>query len=182
MKRPIFLIPFALSAASCGERNLMGEELWDDDKLEQAEVGFGWNYNLNRPDALSRYVEIFIQPNGSSVIQIGEYKVDAAPSVIDRYEGQLDAKNATIIKRSLANLRSSGSSIPYATLPGCPMVFPISVEYYVGFSGGEAAAVTVVEHTCHTPETAKAREILIKALGAFPQLDQSRLRAGQEHF
>ena len=174
----LFLAVLALSVTGCADRNLVGEEVWPDERLAQAEVGFGWNYEVGTEEAPSRSIDILVQPDNSYKIQISEYRMGAEPETLSRSEGNLAPETAKKPRRSLAQLRSEKGPDLFTTLPDCPEWAHPAIEYYVGFELSQEVALTVIERHCKTPETVEGRKIVTNAFALFPEVDHQRLVAG----
>jgi hypothetical protein len=168
----------ALGAAGCADQNLVGEEVWADQRLAQAEVGFGWNYEVEGKEAPSRNIDVLIRPNNSYQIQIIGYRSEAEPEILKRTEGNLAPAVATRLRRSLAQLHSGNGLDLFTTMPDCPEWSHPAIEYYVGFDIAENPTLTVIERRCETPEALEGRRIVSEAMAAFPQVDRTKLVAG----
>lgn len=177
--RPILsLAILAICTAGCAEQNLMGEKVWADERLAQAEVGFGWNYDVENEGAPSRNIDVLIQPDNSYQIQILEYRSEAEPLILNRTDGNLAPTMATRLRTSLETLRSGNGLDLFTTMPDCPEWSHPAIEYYVGFKIAEKPTLTVIDRRCETPETLEGRRIVSEAMAAFPQLDRTKLVAG----
>jgi hypothetical protein len=182
MRPNLFIAILALGIVGCSERNLLGEQVWSDARLAEAEVGFGWNYDVESEGVHYRHVDITIQPDSSYEIQLREYRYGTKPQILDQSKGTLAPELATQLRRNLAQLRSQGGPDLFTTLPGCPELSHPPIEYYVGFQSVEETALTVIERGCETPEAIEAQKIVTKALAAFPKVDRTKLVAGQVEF
>ncbi len=178
MYRAFFLVVLAFGISGCNDRNLLGEQVWPDEQLAQAEVGFGWNYEIVGGDRRLGNVNVIIKPDNSFEIQISEYQNEAEPDILSQIDGSLAPKVATRLRRDLAQLRSSDGEEVFTTLPNCPMRLPPTIDYYVGFKTSKNSIVTVIERDCDTPETIAGRKIISDAMAVFPQIDRKRLVAG----
>lgn len=178
MHRVLFITIVALGTTGCSDRNLVGEQVWPDERLAQAKVGFGWNYEVESDEAPSRNIDVAIQPNNSFEIQISEYGSEAGLENLSRAEGSLAPADVTRLRRSLAQLRSGNGADLFTSLPNCPKRSHPAIEYYVGFEIAQERTVTVIERSCETPETLEGRKIISEAMAAFPQVDRTKLVAG----
>lgn len=178
MRPGLLLAILALGTVGCADHNLLGEDIWPDERLARAEVSIGWNYEVESQRAPSRNVDILIRPNDSYQIEILEYQDEAPPETLNRAEGKLSPKAAARLRRSLARLRSDNAQDLFTTMPGCPEWSHPAIEYYVGFEIDEKPALTVLDNHCETPETVEGRRLVSEALAAFPQVNRTRLLAG----
>lgn len=177
--RPAFLLAsIALFAAGCSDQNLLGEEVWTDGRLAQADVGFGWNFDVESEKAPSRNLDVLIHSDNSYQIEIIEYRNEAPPETLSRAEGKLAPTTATRLHRSLARLRSGSAEDLFTSMPGCPEWSHPAIEYYVAFEIDEKPALTVLDLRCETPETVEGRQIISEAMAAFPQVDRAKVLAG----
>lgn len=181
--RPVLVLAvLALSLAGCADHNLVGEQVWPDERLAQAEVGFGWNYEVESEQTPSRNIDVLIQPDNSYQIEIIEYRSEAEPEVLNRTEGNLVPEVATRLRRTLAQLRSGNGLDLFTTMPGCPEWSHPAIEYYVGFEIAEKPILTVIDRRCETPETLEGRKIVSEAMATFPQVNRTKLAAGSVDF
>ncbi|WP_143737109.1 hypothetical protein [Erythrobacter tepidarius] len=178
MQPAFFLASLALCAAGCSNQNLLGEEVWTDEQLAQADVRFGWNFEVECEEAPSRNLDVLIHPDNSYQIEIIEYRNEAPPETLSRADGKLAPMTATRLRRSLALLRSDNAQDHFTSMPGCPEWSHPAIEYYVGFEIDEKPALTVLELHCETPETVEGRRIISEAMAAFPQVDRTKVLAG----
>jgi hypothetical protein len=177
--RPAFLLAsIALCAAGCSAPNLLGEEVWTDERLAQADVGFGWNFEVESVEAASRNLDVLIYPDNTYQIEINEYRKEAPLETLSRVEGKLAPATAARLRRSLARLRSGNAEDIFTSMPGCPEWSHPAIEYYVAFEIDEKPALTVLDLRCETPETVEGRQIISEAMAAFPQVDRKRVLAG----
>ena len=178
MRPAFFLVILALCVAGGSDQNLLGEEVWTDKRLAQADVGFGWNFEVESEEAPSRNLEVLIHPDNSYQIEIIEYRNEAPPETLSRVEGKLVPITANRLRRSLARLRTDNAQDLYTSMPGCPEWSHPAIEYYVGFEIDEKPALTVLDLRCETPEAVEGRQIISEAMAAFPQVDRTKLLAG----
>lgn len=177
--RPILVLAIiSLGTAGCSNHNLLGEEVWADERLAQAKVGFGWNYEVESEEASSRNIDILIQPDNSFQISISEYRNDAELELLNQDVGNLAPAAATRLRRKLAQLRSGNEAELFTTMPGCPAWSHPAIEYLIGFETAEARTVTIIERGCETPGTVEGRKIISDAMVAFPQIVRAKLVAG----
>ena len=178
MRPAFFLVSLALGAAGCSDQNLLGEEVWSDERLAQADVGFGWNFEVESEESPSRNLDVLIHPDNSYQIEIIEYRNEASPETLSRADGKLPAITANRLRRNLARLRSGNAQDLFTSMPGCPEWSHPAIEYYVAFEIDEKPALTVLDLRCETPETVEGRQIISEAMAAFPQVDRKRVLAG----
>ncbi|MXO50073.1 hypothetical protein GRI42_01995 [Erythrobacter gaetbuli] len=178
MRPAFFLAILALGAAGCSDQNLLGEEVWSDERLAQADVGFGWNFEVESEESPSRTLNVLIHPDNSYQIEIIGYRNETPPETLSRADGKLLPITANRLRRSLARLRSDNAQDLFTSMPGCPERLHPAIEYYVGFESGEKSALTVLDPQCETPETVEGRRIIAEAIGVFPQVDRTKVLAG----
>ena len=157
---------------------MLGEEVWTDERLAQADVGFGWNFEVESVEAASRNLDVLIYPDNTYQIEINEYRKEAPLETLSRVEGKLAPATAARLRRSLARLRSGNAEDIFTSMPGCPEWSHPAIEYYVAFEIDEKPALTVLDLRCETPETVEGRQIISEAMAAFPQVDRKRVLAG----
>ena len=178
MRPAIFLASLALVAGGCSDQNLLGEEVWTDERLARADVGFGWNFEVESEEAPSRNLDVLIHPDNSYQITINEYRDEAPPETLSRADGKLAPITANRLRRSLARLRSGNGQDLFTSMPECPEWAHPAIEYYVGFEIDQNSTLTVLELQCDTPETVEGRRIISEAMASFPQVDRTKVLAG----
>ena len=178
MRPAILLASLALVAAGCSDQNLLGEEVWTDERLARADVGFGWNFEVESEEAPSRNLDVLIHPDNSYQITINEYRDEATPETLSRADGKLAPITANRLRRSLARLRSGNARDLFTSMPECPEWSHPAIEYYVGFEINEKSTLTVLELQCDTPETVEGRRIISEAMASFPQVERTKMLAG----
>lgn len=57
MRPGLLLAMLALGTVGCADHNLLGEDIWPDERLARAEVSIGWNYEVESQRAHSRNVD-----------------------------------------------------------------------------------------------------------------------------
>lgn len=178
MRPGLILATLVLTIAGCTNHNLLGEEIWSDEKLTQAEVSFGWNFKVDSQEASVRNIDIIIFPDNSYQVELLEQQLEASRKILSRTDGELSPVTASKLRRSLARLRSSDKEDLFTTMPKCPETSHPAIEYYVGFYFNGSVALTVLDRRCETQETIEGRKLVSEAMAAFPQVSRPRLLAG----
>ena len=153
----------------------MGEQMLSDDRLARTEVEFGRDYGFGDDSDRTRSASVSLRPNNTYTAVIRGRTSSFEWMDLSTTEGEISRENAKLLRRSLAQLRSSNRAKFYNILPECPFNHHVDPEFAVAFITREGSTATIIEPNCGTPAADKGRRIISNALRAFG-LDRIRIQ------
>ena len=163
---------------SCSEDESLEAEGLTAEELRSLEVGFGWNFEIERDAYTERYLDVVILPDNTFEIYLGEFRSDSEPMILDTSAGQLEASVAAELRRELQPFLSKSSAANQTPLEGCPVTAHADIEYFIGFAYGAQQFMTILEAPCQTQEAERLRSAVDAAFATFPEIDREDLKAG----
>lgn len=146
-----------------------------DEHLAQTQVEFGRDYTVSDDSDRTISVYVSLRPSNSYTAVIRGQTSSSEWIDLSTSKGRMSSMSAMLMRRSLAQLRSSNRANFYNILPECPFNDHVHPEFTVAFITRDGATATMIEPNCDTPEAEKGRRIISDALKAF-RLDHLRSR------